>query len=304
MIKLYNSVEGFEKNDSSEEIISRIEKSTTFKAQLAKRGIVPEDYKSNLPSIMRFYEDQNICAKCPGLYKCPKEEGMKHSQIELEKISSGVVQKIVCCPKLIPGKNPETDIYIADFPKEWFDEEEFAVAPTKKNKSVFSAIGKAIKDKDHPWIYLKGEKGSGKSFLAAKAAINMARWKKRGSFLDFPERMKTLFNYYYKEKGTYNDFMFKILTMDYLVLDNFGEEKCTQNMRDNVIFPLLYVADKYRLPIIFTSSKSLDLLKKHYSFYKDEKNEGQALVDLIRKNLSDDGILSLRKGIESYLNKK
>lgn len=110
-----------------------------------------------------------------------------------------------------------------------------------------------IKDIDES-LYLFGDAGSGKTFLAAM--ILKERWKKRlsGLFLSYPEFIFSIQTDYENKANLVNDYK----TFEgCLVIDDFGAEKMTDFVRQ-VSYLLINYREQNRLQTIITSNFTLD----------------------------------------------
>jgi len=119
-------------------------------------------------------------------------------------------------------------------------------------------IRKYIKDINKS-LYLFGEAGSGKTFLATLILKDIWKNKKKGAFLSYPEFIFSIQTDYENkaslvdENKTFNGC---------LVIDDFGAEKMTDFVRQ-VSYLIINYREQNRLQTIITSNFTLDEIDKY-----------------------------------------
>lgn len=113
-------------------------------------------------------------------------------------------------------------------------------------------------------VYLYGNMGTGKTYLAAGACNDHARDKERVAFIHYPAFCSRMVgavkdNEYQRELG-------RLKFVKFLVIDDIGAENVTEWNRDSILLPLLNARYDAGLATWFTSNCDLDTLKVHFTF--------------------------------------
>jgi len=119
-------------------------------------------------------------------------------------------------------------------------------------------IKKHIKDTNES-LYLFGEAGSGKTFLATLILKDIWKNKKTGSFLSYPEFIFSIQTDYENKASLVDE---NKTFSGCLVIDDFGVEKMTDFVRQ-VSYLIINYREQNRLQTIITSNFTLDEIDKY-----------------------------------------
>lgn len=138
-------------------------------------------------------------------------------------------------------------------------------------------VTQALMQPDKRGLYLFGQPGVGKTYLAACACNYIARQGKRVAFIHVPtmaSRMKGLLN----DKESFDDELYQMKTADFAVFDDIGAESVTSWLRDELLLPVLNERMDRQKATWFTSNESFVSLENHYAYnQKSEKEELKAV---------------------------
>lgn len=222
-------------------------------------GMSTETMDDNVTKIYDLVRDTNYCHKCPGLQKCQKENAYLISKITY--MNNIVESQLIPCKELLRRVSFEKQLLVNDFPDEWLDISISDVDKSKTKTEAFLVYNNYIKNLNTNWLYIEGGIGSGKSYLAAAFAIDLAKRAIKGKtpicFINASRRFIELNDL---SKQNNNEFKAKLeqyCTVPVLIIDDFGHELKTDFIRDAIVNEIITTRCNKRLFTIFTSNFSL-----------------------------------------------
>jgi primosomal protein DnaI len=287
-----------------DELFLSVSKDAKLLEKLRLLGLDDKAIHENISLIADFQADQAICAACPGAKNCPK--ALTLSKVDLVYEKPILSRRIIPCEKNDVFVDPQYNFVTPyrDFPDEWLDHSRFSLPKTTRVAKVFMAFKKALNDPDHPWVYLTGESGVGKSFLLASFATGYAATGHSVAFVNTPSRFDQLKEFSIKEKGTFDDLMVRLATSDLLIFDDFGKEFHSDYVRDHLLLPLLNIRSKAKQLTFFSSIYSLRDIQDLWSYNRLSREPAQKMVALLTSELDNGQAISVPNGFETYLSKR
>ena len=130
-------------------------------------------------------------------------------------------------------------------------------------------MAKIIKENLNDGLYIYGEKGIGKSFLLSVFAKHLVS-RREGHFVyvDLRILIPSLLEASFKDKESFNEDIELLKTVDYLFIDNFGEEDKNDFSKGSIILEVLKYRQENNLPTYIASIYSM---KELYSIYRTPK---------------------------------
>ena len=231
-------------------------------------GMSEQVMEDNVVKIYDFVRDINYCRNCPGLKKCKKDNAYLNSKVTY---SNGVVEtQLIPCRALLKRVSFERQFLTQDFPDEWLDVTMGDIDKSEAKSNAVKTYMSYVKNEETKWIYLYGGIGSGKSYLAAAMAIDLAKRGLKGKvpicFMNASKRILEL-SELSKQKNT-DDFKKKLelySTVPVLIIDDFGHEFKNDFIRDAIVNEIITTRCNKKLFTIFTSNFSLDDIEVLYS---------------------------------------
>src|SRR5574344_1448809 len=270
-----------------------------IKKVMASLQLEDKDVASHLPLFLSYLEDLQYCAKCPGLDKCAKEIPLTVSSIGLDDYGE-ITRGFGPCE---PYRNKEkliSSFSFRDYRDSWLSLTPNRVTPkSDRATAVFAYLGHTLKDKEHPWAYLQGEEGSGKSYLLVAFINAMALQGAKVNYLDCSKRFDELKGLSITNKNLFNKTLGELESWDILVLDNFGGGYRSDYIRDQVLVPLLAERSRQRLLTYFASPYSLEEIVSLFAINHYGEVPAKGLGELIKKNIEK--VLIVKNGFEQYL---
>lgn len=273
-------------------------------SRLRLLGLDDDAIHANIALISDYQEDTAVCAHCPGSKNCPKAFSLTKVDLVYEKPL--LRRRLVPCEKNDVFVDPQYNFLTPyrDFPSEWLDHSRFSLPKTKRVASVFLSFKKALNDPEHPWVYLTGVAGAGKSFLLASFATGYAGAGHSVAFVNSPGRFDELKSFSIEQKGAFDDLMVRLATADLLVLDDFGKEFHSDYVRDHLLMPLLNHRQENKMLTFFSSVYSLKDIQDLWSYNRLAHEPAETMVALIKSQLDQGMSITVPKGFETYLSKR
>ena len=265
---------------------------------LKKLGIDEQGIKENIDKIYDFACDMKNCKDCKGLKYCKKEPKYLVTSIT---VNNGFVDRnIVPCKKYLEYISFRNKILVRDFPEEWLENKinEVSNLRSKSSQAVLKKYMDASNQKSNGWIFIKGDIASGKSFFAAALVSDAARtgtFDKVG-FVNVPARFKELSDLAFQKNPMFNTEIEKYQNVDFLVLDDFGNEFKSDFVRDNILFPVISYRIKNNKFTVITSNYSIEDCATMYQTNYASKPKIEQLRSML-KNVCGDEIILLNPAI-------
>lgn len=254
--------------------------------------------EKNIPLFLTYQESMHACKRCKGMDFCTLNPPFHTMDLFID--DSDILNRTYGhCHFLIEQEKIKNGYLCRDFP-----EESLSLSLERmENKEDAAAFSKkcanAIRDKMHPWVYLNGDTGAGKTMLAVATTNRLVRFGCSITFLDCVKRFDEFKNLSIKNKALFEKTMNQVASSEILVLDDFGNEYKSDYVRDQILMPLLSYRAKKSLPTFFTSNYSLDEIKTLYSTSRSGSIIAKRLVSLIESKI--DGPYCLHAGFQNYL---
>ena len=242
---------------------------------------IPEELiDEEIVKIYDFVCDLNTCRKCPGINNCPKATPRLCTKIIYE---DGVVSRVlVPCKEYLKLVKFKGQFIVRDFDDDWLTSELKRLDKTNERLEVLAKYKKFRDGESTEWIYIMGEAGTGRSFVAANLAIDIAK-NELGpiAFLNAPMRFKELASK--KDNNQFNELLKKYEEVPVLVIDDIGNEYKSDYVRENILFPILNARSKAHLFTIFTSDFNINDITTMYLTNQASKPKVEQIKRLLKR---------------------
>ncbi len=246
---------------------------------------VMEDY---WVEFLDYNDDFHICQSCQGLDYCPKETiGM---QKMLSYNDGQIILELQSCPygKAIEAKRQLLDHFVmSNVSQELMLTDLSSLKLVQDTKHLTPACQDALvqilKYSQTPTsqgLFLHGPMGSGKTTLLAGLMNSLAKKDKQIGFIHFPTYLIDLKASFSSGDNAYA--MDKLLKVDYLLLDEIGEENITAWSRDEILLTILSYRLLNHLPTFFTSLYGYSELKKVYTLKKGDEIRANTIISKLK----------------------
>lgn len=256
---------------------------------------IPEDkVEEDIVKIYDFVSDLNFCKKCPGVANCNKDTPRLCTKIVYQ---DGVISReLVPCKEYLKQIKFRNQFIIRDFDDSWLTSDLKKIDHTNERKATIIKYNEILKGTSAtPWIYIMGEPGTGRTFLAANIALDIAK-KEKGPicFIDTPSRFKEIASK--KDNEQFNQLVERYSTVPVLVMDDLGNEYKSDFIRESILFPILNARSKAHLLTIITSDFDIADVTTMYLTNQASKPKVEQIKRLLKRNCGSEinqGELSL-----------
>lgn len=242
---------------------------------------IPQELiEQEIVKIYDLVQDLNYCKKCPGIDKCAKATPRLVTKIIYQ---DGVVSReIVPCKEYLKVIKFRGQYIVRDFPDEWLNSELKKIDKTKERIEVIEKYNAIFKGESNEWIYIMGEPGTGRSFVAANLTLDIAK-KEKGpiAFIDAPYRFKEIASK--KDNNAYNELLEKYQNVPVLVIDDLGNEYKSDFVRESILFPILNARAKAHLLTIITSDFNISDIATMYLTNQASKPKCEQIKRLLKR---------------------
>ena len=248
---------------------------------LQSLGVPEQIIDQNIVKVYDLVKDFNYCSHCPGIDKCNKENPLLITKLVYR---FGVLDReLTPCKKMLGKVEVETKFRIRDFDDEWLNADLKNIDVTKPRKEVVKKYVDYINDRSDEWIYITGENNTGRSYLAATIAVDLAKQKKGPiCFINSSLRFKELNDLSYSNKSKFQELLDLYSTCQVLIIDDFGSEYKTDFLRDAILMQIIVKRSGKKLFTIFTSDYTIKQMETLYSTSKIAQIQAERIFKIIR----------------------
>ena len=285
------SLKAISKYSGNEELAKKM-KDAFMDCQTARRYIASlkvedELIDKNITKIYDFVSDINYCKKCPGMNKCQKTNPYLVTKIIY--VDGVLDRQLVPCKELVKRNEFLHEFRIRDFEDSWLDTKIKTLDRSNARAKVLQKYTNFVNNESTSWLYIMGEQNSGRSYLAATLAVDLANRKKGPiCYLNTAKRVKELADAAYKNNERFQGLMELYCSCNVLILDDFGNEFKNDLIRDSIIFEIISRRSAAHLFTIFTSDFSIEDIVTLYSTSKSAALRAKQIGRLIKVNAQEE----------------
>ena len=237
-----------------------------------KVGIEEFDYY--LGYFLSYYEDRACCKRCTNLENCAKE--IQGTVLNLVRKEDGTIEReFTLCPKREEQRKINNNYLIRDFNEDFLKIE---IDDLENRRGRFDYEKKIIEmdlDEKTEGMFICGPASCGKSYPLIALCNEYVKDDKTCAFVDVKTFIESLKNTFSFNKENYVKLMDTVKNADVLVLDNLGEEKQSEWVRDDVISTIIDYRNKNNYLTFITSCYTLNELEKMYNVSKTNGDMGK-----------------------------
>lgn len=276
-------------------LLNEIEKDKELIDELTKLGINEKELPFYVNILFDYKCQKDECSKCPGSAACNSERKISYMRLAIND-SGKLSYNLGPCPEEAERERVKANYLYRDF-----DDDLLSATikkGQKKNGTEFKLVS-CMGNKEHPWAYVTGASGSGKSYKIIGICNDFAKNGFKVAYLNFPQRSEEMKNMAMKDRDNYRRMINRLSVADVLVLDDFGDEYKSDYLFDTVLLPLLLDRARKGKTTYFVSAYSLKELSSIYNSASKTKANVRRIIDLI--NQKTDGELEIVPSVRKLL---
>ena len=249
-------------------------------------GVPDELIDKHIDILYDFARDINYCKKCPGIDNCIKENPLLCTKIVYE--DGFLDRQLSPCRRLLEKMRLKNQFLVMDFDEDWINKGSNEFNKSAGRKKAMEKYAEFAKKGDSTWIYLTGEQNTGRSYVAAYMAIDIAK-KEKGpvAFINTASRFRQLSDMNYKKQELFQKTLDLYCTVPVLVLDDFGNELKNDFVRDAILFEILSKRSANHLFTIFTSDFVVEDIETLYGTTKAAALRAKQIAKILKGNIGE-----------------
>lgn len=251
---------------------------------LIERGDIDESCVDAYPwKLSAWRKSVEPCLGCKSLSACRQKTTGYCPAVRYDGVLQ-TVQKACRYMQVKEEKEAHMDNYVVNDLPEKLRTVSLEDIPLQNESAEYVAAFTSIVQcsEERQSLYLYGNMGTGKTFLAAGACNDHARMKESTAFIHYPTFCSRMAGFVMN--NAYKQELNRLMYVKFLVIDDLGAESCTEWNRDSLLLPLLNARSADGLPTWITSNCDLDKLKVHYAF-SSKGTEDELKADRIMERI-------------------
>lgn len=267
------------KDSTMSKIVDRIYNTPLTREFIEEYKLTNEEIVDNFLPLLICSENYEKCCNCKGIKECSIEGVKGYYNIPIIDFYGTIATKFKACKY-----QEERNLFIyrdfEDSKLDWFLKAEDAKVPGRA--SLINLLGKFTKNINTKGIYIYGENGVGKSYLAICCANRIVRTEsKEVAYVNVKKFISEMTKLIYSDKNLFEEKMAIIKNAEYLFLDGLGQEKISKFTRDDILLNIFdYRKNKGLKNNLIISNYSFNELKMLYNI--DNQLQAKAFVDLVK----------------------
>ena len=253
----------------------RIKNDIDIQNFIALNHISDETVDKCLSKFVKVLDDKKTCASCKGISSCKRQNGHYQLDLQYDEAYDMIENTTKPCRyeelRVLAKKN----FINSDFDESFLDYSLKECLETfgKERKELVVSLSNSFKNIREKMFeksyFITGDPEVGKSFILVQFAQAIAKANLgKVSFINAMSYFDKLNNTLFNEKEYFSTLFEQLKNVDFLFIDDFGNEYKTIYIFDNILYPLLSYRLQRKLHTSFTSQYSLDEIKQMYTLSK------------------------------------
>lgn len=263
--------------------ITQLMATTIVQEALNKYQLTRLDIENNWIEFINYYEDHKMCEGCQGLEHCPKASKGYVYQMEVD--DKGRIKLIASAcryGKILQQQHQIlSNVVVSNVDKKIIltKAKDINLAHNENLKEIYVAFNQNINAGKTTGMFIKAPMSKEKLQVLGSIARTFALEHKIG-FINFP-------NFIIDLKGRmatsdYLDSLNNIKTVEYLFLDDLGNEYVTNWSRDEILFSIIAYRLQNDLVTYISSEYDLRALAKYYTIRSGDEYRVKSLIEKMK----------------------
>lgn len=245
-----------------------------------------EDILKNVWKIKKWREQIEPCLACQGLSMCKQPSKGYVQELTFDVFLQTSLKACKYQQTYLKQRKHLTNILYNDMPEDmytvFFENVDLSL-PTNNSleyAEVFNKVYDCAYNEES--LYLHGQMGTGKTYLACCAVNHFAEKGKTAAFVVWSDLISKLVMQI--GDASYKNTVNMLCYVDFLVIDDIGSEKVTEWNRDEILFNILNRRMNAKKCTWLTSNLDLETLEKHFQMtgIKEEELKAKRIIERIR----------------------
>ena len=263
--------------------ITQLMATTIIQDALAAYGLTRSDIENNWIEFINYHEDHSPCIGCRGLETCPKASKGYIYQMEVD---GNRRIKLIATPcrfgKILQQQHQIlANVVVSNIDKKIIltRAKDIDLSHNEKLKEIYVAFNQNINAGKRTGMFIKAPMSKEKLLVLGSIARTYALEHKIG-FINFP-------NFIIDLKGRmassdYLDSLNNIKNVEYLFLDDLGNEYVTNWSRDEILFSIIAYRLQNDLVTYISSEYDLKQLAKYYTIRSGDEYRVKSLIEKMK----------------------
>ncbi len=261
-------------DSSRNKLIEALSQNQEIISLLSEKHIPLEEIKLHPYRLNRYLETKNLCKNCLGLTYCKQKQKGFYESLSYNGILEDELVRCVFAQKKDQAEAHLKNYLVSDLGTDYNTVSFSNMKLEQESKayiSVLSAVMKAYQNNDG--IYLYGNMGTGKTYLAACALNEASQNKRKVAFVQCSRLSERISNFHIDSQNEID----RLSYANFVVFDDIGAENVTEKYR-SVLLGILDARMQNHLMTWFTSNEDHKTLLEHYVF----SNKGEDRYEAMR----------------------
>lgn len=270
-----------QENIDNTELVERLKKEPLI-TQLFHKYNIPYVQLERTPlRFLNWLETVQKCEKCTGLSHCTQPSCGQYKDL----VYNGFLQPVLRDCRYQRDLNDKTghmaNYVVNDLPEHLQTVSFSTINIDQENDDYVRVVSKLMKSLEDRGVYLYGDVGVGKTYLAACAANRLAKENRKVAFVHVPSFTARIKNGV--RTGEHVNEITDIRLADFVVMDDIGAESCSAWVRDEVLMPILNWRMEHHKLTWFTSNEDQKSLHDHFALSSGNREEEMKAVRLMER---------------------
>lgn len=260
---------------------------------LNEAGVSDNVIKQNVSFIYDYLDAKVSIKECLKQGECIYENHYHDAELVIKDDFISTIP--VVCPVYFKMQQLQSRFIFKDYPA---DSEKLDVGylPVRRSFNAFRTEMLFLIEGKREMVYVSAPRNAGVLEEGVAFLMQVLRNDEKCTVgvLDFPKFIRDFPSDIYKNKDIINEYIDKLLTIDYLLIHGIGNEETNALIRETIVFPLIKGRADLRKPTIYLSELSIDELGRLYDPRRQDVRVKQ-IVSLISNTIDREVFITATK---------
>ncbi len=277
MEKINFKLDSFD-DSSRNKLIESLSKNPEIISLLNEKNIPQEEITLHPFRLNRYLETKNLCKNCLGLTYCKQKQKGFYESLAYNGILEDELVRCDYAQKKDQAEAHLKNYLVSDLGSDYNTVSFSNMKLEQESKAYISVLSSVMKAyQNHEGVYLYGNMGTGKTYLAACALNEASKNKNKVAFVHCSRLSERISNYRIDSQTEIE----RLSYASFVVFDDIGAENVTEKYR-SALLGILDARMQNHLMTWFTSNEDHNTLLEHYVFSSKGEDRYEAMRILER----------------------